>query len=214
MNKIISLIYKTIFVTISGIGIYNMLFNLNFDTLAYFTNLSNIIVFIFFIIIWYKTLKDVLNKNYDGKNTHLVKYKGIATLCITVTGLVYSLLLADYSSKSNYTFQNLTVHYIIPIMTILDYFLFDEKGLLKWYHPLIWVFVSICYLPYIFIRALILGSNTTRLKYPYFFLNIDKIGVQAVILWCVGLIIFFVLLSYLLFLYDQKNKIFTKKNPQ
>lgn len=201
-NKIISLVYKSIFISISFISLYNTLYNFSGDTLAYFTILSNIVVFVFFLILWIKTLQDVLKKKTDGANTHLIRTKGIATLCITVTGLVYAFLLADYTSKSNYTFQNLSHHYIIPVMTVLDYFLFDQKGKLKWYHPLLWVGCSLLYLPYIFIRAIILGPNTSLIRYPYFFLDLDTLGVGGVALWCVGLVVFFSILAYLIFLYD------------
>ncbi len=88
-------------------------------------------------------------------------------------------------------------------MTILDYFLFDEKGKIKWYHPLLWCGCALLYLPYIFIRAIILGKNTTLLRYPYFFLNVDRLGVGGVTLWCIGLIIFFMILTYLNFFFDK-----------
>ncbi len=203
-NKKISLVYKTIFILISFISMYNTFYNFSGNTLAYFTILSNLLVFIFFLIIWIKTLRDVIcNKEEEGYNTHLLQIKGIATLCITVTGLVYAFLLANYGNKANYTFQNLSQHYIIPIMTILDYFLFDEKGKIKWYHPLLWCGCALLYLPYIFIRAIILGKNTTLLRYPYFFLNVDRLGVGGVTLWCIGLIIFFMILTYLNFFFDK-----------
>ncbi len=204
MNKIVSLIYKTIFLTISFIAIYGTFYSFTADSLAYFTILSNIVVFVFILIIWIKTVQDVvIRKEYIGYNTHLVKQKGVATLCITVTGLVYATVLADYTSIANYTFQNLSYHYIIPILTVVDYFLFDQKGKLKWFHPLIWVSCCILYLPYIFIRAAILGPSTTLLRYPYFFLDIDKLGVVPVIWWCIGLVVFFSILSYGLYFYDR-----------
>lgn len=203
-NKKISLLFKTILVAISFVSIYNSFYNISASTFAYFTFLSNVLVLIFFLIIWIKTIIDVIIKNEnEGYNTHLIKIKGIATLCITVTGLVYAFTLADYTSKSNYTFQNLSQHYFIPIMVVLDYFLFDEKGHIKWYTPLIWVGCALTYLPYIFIRALILGPNTSLVRYPYFFLDVDKLGVSGVALWCVGLVVFFSLLAYLNYFYDK-----------
>lgn len=206
MNKISSLVFKSIFLTISFIAMYETIYYFNFDTLAYFTILSNIIVFVFILLLWIRTLKDVLNGNYEGKNTYLVEYKGIAMLCITVTGIVYALFLADYSVKSNYIFLNIAYHYIVPILMVLDYFLFDEKGMLKWFHPLIWIAVSVSYLPYIFIRAAILGPNTTHTRYPYFFLNVDELGAGGVALWCIGLVLFFAIISYAIFIFDYKKR--------
>ena len=207
-NKIISLTYKTILLTISFLAMYHMALNITPNTLAYFTNLSNILVFIVVLIVWIRTFKDVaLNKKIDGPNPHLVRIKGIATVSIAITGLIYATTLAKYDQKSNYTVQNLSVHYIIPLLTVLDYFLFDQKGLIKWYHPLIWASIIILYLPYVFIRALILGENTNLIRYPYFFLNIDNIGVLSVSIWCIGIALLFIFLSYLIFIYDRfQNK--------
>lgn len=203
-NKCVSLVYKTILITISFMAIYTMIININPSTFAYFTNLSNVLVFVIMLIVWINTIKDVCcHKKYNEANKHLVRIKGVATLCIMVTGLVYAFLLADYSKKSNYTVQNLSVHYIIPLMTILDYFLFDEKGLIKWYHPIIWVFSALLYLPFIFIRALILTPNTTQVKYPYFFIDVDKLGVGGVAIWCIILVVVFSILAYLIYLYDR-----------
>lgn len=207
-NKIISLTYKTILLTISFLAIYHMMLNITPNTLAYFTNLSNILVFVIVLIIWIRTFKDVaLNKKIAGPNPHLVRTKGIATVSIAITGIIYSTTLAKYDQISNYTVQNLSVHYIIPLLTVLDYFLFDQKGFIKWYHPLIWAGIIILYLPYIFIRALIIGENTELIKYPYFFLNIDNLGVFAVVLWCIGIALLFIFLSYLIYIYDRwQNK--------
>lgn len=203
-NKIISLIFKTAFVFISLPVMYTYLLEFNGDTLAYFTVLSNILIFVVMLIIWIKTLKDVIiKKEYEGLNKHCMLPKGIAMLCITVTFLVYAFLLAEYNLKSNYYVNNLSEHYILPMMMILDYFLFDEKGNIKWYHPLIWVGCALCYLPYIFIRAAIIGNNSNLIRYPYFFLNVDDLGVGGVIWWCIGLLIFFSALAYLYFLFDK-----------
>lgn len=205
-KKVYSILYKAILVSLSFVSIYNMFYNIDGNKFAYFTNLSNVVVFIIMLTVLILNIIDVKNGFFEEKNTHLLQYKGIGMLCITVTFLIYSTMLADYGSKSNYTFQNLTVHYIVPIMTILDYFLFDEKGKIKWWNPLIWILCSVIYLPFIFIRALILGNNTTLIKYPYFFLNVDNLGAGKVILWCIGILLFFTALAYLLFLFDYKKR--------
>lgn len=212
-NKIVSLIYKTILVTLCVVVNYEFLRTFNGNTLLYFTVLSNILVFIVTLIVWIKTLKDVvIKKEYEGYNQHALIPKGIATLCITVTGIVFAFILADYSSAGNYTVHNLLEHYIIPLLFVLDYFFFDKKGKTKWYHPLIWIGSAIIYLPYVFIRAVILGKETNLTRYPYFFLNADDLGVSGVAVWCVILVIVFSIVAYLYFTFDyfynkKKNNI-------
>lgn len=209
-NRIISLVFKTILIFLSSVVIYEYMLYWHNNMLAYFTILSNILVFIVFIIIWLLTLKDVIvNKQYEGKNEYMLIGKCTTTIAIIVTFLVYAFVLADYSSKDNYDIHNLLEHYILPIMVIVDFFLFDKKGKIKWYHPIIWIGCIIIYIPYIFIRATIISNKIGYIKYPYFFLDLDKLGVSGVALWCLGLFVFFSLLGYGLFLFD---KLYHKKH--
>ena len=68
-------------------------------------------------------------------------------MSITVTFLVYHFLLSPTSGDLNgldYV-RNLMVHYIVPIMTILDYIIFDIKGIYKIIDPLLWLLIPIIY---------------------------------------------------------------------
>ena len=204
-TKIYSLAYKSFMLALTTVGFYLIIYDRDFDSFAFYTIISNICVFGFTLALWILTLKDVKNGDFYSKNTHLVRYRGIAMLCIFITGVIYATALADYTKDSNYTIRNILHHYVIPIMFVLDYFLFDKKGLIKWYNPLIWIGCSVCYLPYIFIRAQIVKDNPSLTKYPYFFLDVDDQGLTATVFWCIGLVVVFSLVSYLLFLYDYKK---------
>ncbi len=210
-NKIVSLVYKTILLSLSFIAMVYLIWEGDFNTLGYFTNISNVLVFVFTLIIWIYTLKEILRGDNIGYNTTLLRLKGLPTLMITVTGLIYMFFLADYTKLSNYDPQNLLKHYIIPIMFVLDFFFFDKRGSLKWYHPLIWVFVAAIYIPYIFIRQAILKGGAHQyfydnVRFPYFFLDIDSLGIFGVSLWLIGIIIIFTAISYLFYLWDYKGR--------
>lgn len=181
-NKIVSLVYKTILLSLSFITMVYLIWKNDFNTPRYFTNISNILVFVFTLVIWIYTLKEVLRGETLGYNTTLLCLKGLPTLMITVTGLIYMFFLADYSKISNYDPQNILKHYIIPIMFVLDFFFFDRRGELKWYYPLIWVGLASIYIPYIFIRQAILKGGAHQyfydnVRFPYFFLDIDTLGI-------------------------------------
>jgi len=197
--------------TISLIALSLMAYYYKSTTLGYFTNLSNICVFFMMGYIWIKTLKDVLKGEVKGYNTYLLKYKGIATLCICVTGIIYMLFLADYTKKATYYPYNLMLHYIVPIMTVLDFFLFDKRGSLKAWYPAMWVTVVAMYLPYIFIRQYLLKDTkyanfSENSRFPYFFLDIDELGISGVALWIIGIILVFGAISYLFYLWDHLGK--------
>ena len=177
--------------------------------MSYYTLQSNLLCLIAFVVIFTLELR---KKSYQTEIYYLVK--GAVTIAIIITAVVYHVALAPnnfamdslQNSIANKVWADAFVHTISPILVVIDYFLFDEKGKIKWWNPIIWILCSVIYLPFIFIRALILGNNTTLIKYPYFFLNVDKLGAGKVCLWCIGLVIFFTLLSYLLFLFDYKKR--------
>ena len=57
------------------------------------------------------------------------------------------------------------------------------------------------YVAFILIRALILGNSYSGTLYPYFFLNVERLGLGGVTLWVIILVVFFVALGYILFMF-------------
>ena len=59
------------------------------------------------------------------------RLKGTITMSITVTFLIYHFLLSGgYENRAD-IIRSTILHYIVPIMTIADYILFDKKGIYK-----------------------------------------------------------------------------------
>lgn len=206
-NKMISIIYKAV---LCIIGMFSLIAttgvldgNLNLNIFSMFTTLSNLLCVIYFIL-------DIiyLIRNYNKKT--LVEWfpllKGITTMAITLTLIVAHFILKmsfSFDSFSNISFLGL--HYIVPIMTILDWILFDKKGFIKVYSPIIWTIAPAAYMIVAFNSA-ILGSGigvSADSKYPYYFMDIDKLGMFRVALNTLFTTVIYLGIGYIYYFIDR-----------
>lgn len=188
MKEKISLIYKILIVVVSGIGLYLNFKLYSFKTaILYFTNLSNILVFLFYLVglILYFTKK--LKKN----DTYYI-IKGMITMAITITMFVYQIILSgSMNTFVGHEVENAFVHLIVPFLVIFDYIIFGKKGNLKKNYPFIWSFILIVYQLFVIIYSL-LGGKFMGSDVPYPYMDISKNGIWTVILNCVLVYVFFV----------------------
>ncbi len=171
--------------------------------LLYFTIQSNLILVVCIGYAAWATLR-----NLAGPSPLL---KGAATVYISITALVYNLILAKALAGSPLppgtiivpfiggTLSNDLVHIIAPLMAVLDWLLFDVHGRLRWQYPLRWLTYPLGYLAFVLIRGLLVHGPFVypNLHYPYPFLNVDKIGYSGIALntviygvafWLIGLV--------------------------
>lgn len=159
-----------------------------FAKLLYFTIQSNLILIVGIGYALWATLR-----NTAGPSPIL---KGAITVYITITCLVYNLILAKSAGSSpppagsiivpliGGTLSNDLLHIIAPVMAILDWLLFDAHGNLQWRYPLQWLVYPLAYLAFVLIRGLLVTGPYLYpdLHYPYPFLNVDVIGYGGVAL--------------------------------
>lgn len=188
------LVISTLIGLLIGTGITDG--NFRSTSFVYYTNLSNLVVLVFYILILVLDIKDVCRKE-EIKN-HYQTAKGAITIMILVTGLIYNILL-----RGGYNLSGVILHVTTPLAVIVDYIVFDKKGDYTKYSPLMWLIIPYLYIPFIYIRGAIV-KETSTVKYPYFFLDVDKNGVGVTILWIVGLTVFFIILGYLIYFFDKK----------
>lgn len=214
-NKLTQIIYRTIYIVLGVIGIIGSFGyfkeNFNEDFYLYYTNLSNYICFGVILYALIKTIKSY-KTSPEGYCNVLPKFKFMSLIMILVTCLVYNILLAKDYTVADYFFSisNLILHLILPIMFTLDWVLFTEHRQTKWYYPLLATVMPLIYVVLILIRAAILGNSYHGLLYPYFFLNVAKIGFGGVIGWVAILVLVFVALGYIIFGLDHIKKTYKK----
>ena len=133
--------------------------------------------------------------------------KFIGVLAILLTFLVFNFLLAgrpDRDPQANWRISSISFHVILPIMYVFDWLLFYEHKKVRWFQPLASVIFPMLYVSFVFIRAAIVNFNPeVPYLYPYFFLNLDNLGVAGVSKWVAILFAGFIALGYIFYGIDK-----------
>lgn len=212
-NLVTQLIYRVILCVVSAfacllsLGVFYIGVNggneFSWNFLKYYTNISNYFVLVVSIIVLADTVKRVRAGETEGCNRKLRTFKFMTVIMILVTFLVVIFLL-DSPLKASYwrNVGNMSYHFLAPLLFILDYIIFDEKRTISVLAPLYSLIIPLVYVAYIFI----LGAAIPGFSYPYFFLNVNNLGYGGVLLWVLGLLGVFVVLGYLLWLWNRFDK--------
>lgn len=171
----------------------------DFGGLRYYTLLSNLLCFVYF-------LADGIAVAACGHDI-LPRFKGALTMGITVTGLVYHVMLSGigFSMQSAMAAANQLLHTFVPLMALLDWLLFDRKGRYRSSDPLLWVLLPDIYFVYATLRGFLGGPVSVfpgGSRFPYFFMDYDLLG-WRVLLYVAALHLFFILLGYLFYGIDR-----------
>ena len=208
-NRVVALMYRCVLIVVCGIGLYitTGLYRGSFssNSLVYYTTLSNLLCFLFYILLIILNAAN-LEKGDKVARVFFPHLKGAFTLMITITMMVYHFMLAGLYTDGDFSFQlqNLILHYIVPIMVIFDWILFDPKQIFRRTDPLYWLSIPILYAVFSLIRAEIGGMLPGRsTRYPYFFLDIDEIGWSGVLTYVALFALVFAILGYVIWALDR-----------
>ncbi len=211
MRKEFSIFYKILVILSLSTGVFLNVINTTSvpAILSYYTLQSNIICLVAFLIF---AIMEIRQKIYKTDIYYLMK--GAIIIAILLTAITYRCALApigfemDSLQKSiaNKEFANLLVHTISPILVVMDYFLFDEKGHFKYYYSIIWLVIPLNYIVYVYTY----GSHGGKFfsiggskKFAYFFLDYEKIGYLGVAKWIIFMTLCILLLSFILISIDR-----------
>src|SRR5690554_2191614 len=169
--------YKNIFnllgLMLGTVAFVNTMAYQGIEAFRYFTNQSNLLFFVVFLMIYFK--KD------NNKYFKILSF--ITLISLTITGVVFHLLLTDTVGNNSgvitsiydlNNFQNLVTHTINPLYYFIYYFVFiiDNIKLKEFYigliHPILY-----------FLIILLLGPITNF--YPYPFLDVCQNGLGEVL---------------------------------
>lgn len=151
---------------------------------SYFTIQTNILVAVWLTVaVFYR----------NSENTHPLlqpRIRGALTVYITVTCLVYAILLAPlWEPTGLHLFATTITHYVTPLAFILDWLLFEKRQTYQWRYALYWLAYPLAYLIFSQIRGALTGS------YLYPFLDRSSLGWDGLAQNTAGLVVFFVVLS-------------------
>jgi hypothetical protein len=207
-STVLSVIFKSMLVLIgiAGLlvvfGVFDGTFNIG--VLNYFTTLSNLLCVVYFSADIVHVIK---NRRAEEITTWRPALKGIAMMGVTITMLVSHFILGmGFSMGDRMGLSLLAVHYVVPILTILDWLLFDKKGQISAAAPLTWAIAPLVYFAYAMIAARIGDGIGSHSRYPYPFIDVDVLGWGKVLSTVFVLVIGFIVLGYGFYFVDRMLK--------
>ncbi|MGE6555598.1 Pr6Pr family membrane protein [Exiguobacterium artemiae] len=158
---------------------------------SYFTILSNLFLALVLLI----TASS--NKMFQRATS----FRGAAALYMTITGIVYFVLLRglEESLQTPIPWVNTVLHYVMPLVGLLDWLLIRSPSRLSRNQFLSWLLFPLLYLVYSLIRGSLTGF------YPYPFLNASKQGVFIVTVSCLVIMITFIAVGSLLRWWNKRR---------
>ncbi len=130
---------------------------------SYFTILSNIAAGLW--LIWY-------GLSPGARSLPMQLMRGGVTLCMLMTGVIFAILLApiEGSTLTATMWDNIVLHYIMPVAVVVDWFLWRPKVRISRRQSLLWLAFPAVYVGYTLVRGEFIG------RYPYPFLNAAEHG--------------------------------------
>lgn len=161
-------------------GVDNAFEAVNF--FSYFTILSNVVAA---VLLWWETARPPESQSPTGAAT-----RGAVTLYMTITLIVYWVLLTDPHIGGAQPWVNLILHLFAPVAVILDWILRPPHNLPGRAVVLAWLVWPLIFVTYSLIRGMLEDW------YPYPFLDPDESGgYLGVAGYCVAILVAFVVVG-------------------
>ncbi|MFD4477234.1 Pr6Pr family membrane protein [Streptomyces sp. NPDC058471] len=152
--------------------------------LSYFTIQSNVLVAVVFTL--------SARQAWQGRRPLPPVVTGGTLLFISITGLVYHLILANDASSFSMTgdaatalsgwrtLSNNLLHTVTPIGAVLNWLLLTTPGTLQLRHAARWMLYPLAYLGFALLRGALMAPGSTA-RYTYPFLDVDAHGYPGVL---------------------------------
>ena len=220
VKTVVKILIKAALVVVGILGIVFTALSSTFmggaSVFFFFTVQSNIFIIAMALIFLVNEVA-VLLKKKSFINQTLLHIKYVATVAITITFLVFFTMLAPLMGIDYLlSFNNFSLHAIVPILAIVDFFLFDTDIKITYKSSLLATISPISYVVFVYIGRIFNLKYTENLYYPYFFLNIDsngflfEKGTMGVIPWIIILLGAIIGLGCLYCLFMRFNQKSTK----
>lgn len=175
MKKILSLVLKILTFIFMVVGIIvrsldkeSMLADNN--PLLYFTMQSNIWIGVYCLILFVIMLIEIkTSRKIYGRVLKIIKL--VFTVSITITGFIYTVALAPGMGKDAWTFGNVVTHAVVPLLSILDFLVYEVEFKYEKKEPLWSLVPPVYYFIFASIGYLCNWDFGGGNNYPYFFLN-------------------------------------------
>lgn len=140
---------------------------------SYFTIDSNLLAAAVFLIL-------AVRRGERSAGFEMVR--GLAVICMVVTGVVFSVLLSGTNVDTAIPWVNDVVHSVMPIVVAVDWVLDPPRRELTYRQGFTWILFPGAWVAYTLIKGPIVG------KYPYPFLDPANGGYGTVAIYCVAIL--------------------------
>ena len=137
-------------------------------------------------------------------------FKGMALVSILLTCIItYGVLrpsIGEIERRLPAELAGHLLHLVVPLLILIDFILFEEKGHIKPLYPLAWTAYPLYYVGYVAVyRAFggLFNMGQGAVRFPYFFLDYETYGFKMVGLWILIIMACFLVFSYILFGLDR-----------
>ena len=185
----------------------------------FYTIQSNMLAVFLFAFLTLRTAGSLREGLYGSVGWHS-RFGMVCAVNLLLTLIVFWVMLVPVVPASYlWTFENIAVHTVTPLLCLLDYILFSEPRRLKYrdvYYVCIFpalyvIFTTVAGLAgYVYNFGATFGGDfasesldTAPVRFPYFFLDFDRLGIM-VLAYIGGIFVFFILLSHVIYLIDRK----------
>ena len=159
------------------------------DYLSYFTIWSNIVVAVVMTVLALHPLRD----------TPVLRVLRLdALLMITITGIVYAVVLAPTATLRGWEYlANSLIHQITPLLTLVVWVVAGPRGWIRWSTIPAALVLPLVWLAYTLLRGAVIGG------YPYPFVDVVKLGYGQVLVNVVAILVFGVVVAAVLLGIDR-----------
>lgn len=169
-----------------------------FNLVSFFTIWSNILV---------TTIAGLLSRDPSRRGPVFTVLHLDSLVMITVTGLVYAVILAPIWNPTGWTkVADQTLHYAVPVLAVLTYVMAGPRPrftlgtvLRALILPLGWGLYTIIRSPFISYRK----DGVTKHWWPYHFIDIDDLGYGKALLNMLGIAVLLLLVGGMFLLLDR-----------
>lgn len=115
---------------------------------------------------------------FTGRDTERLAYfRGASSLYMVITGIVYFLLLRGVDVQTDGAWVNTVVHYVMPVVMLLDWILFPPGSGVDLRKARVWLLYPATYAVYSLVRGGMVDW------YPYPFIDLRDNSVISVVIW-------------------------------
>jgi hypothetical protein len=183
-NRLFAVIWRSLTAAVGILGVGLMLSTAQpgraGNLFYYFTTQSNILVVLLFLVLAAGSLRRAIQEGDRGAVYHVLPSFQLAVVFfITITFLVFATLLSGtiFSMGGTATLSMILTHYVVPLMALADWLLFLPHGATRYGAAFAWLSYPLAYLCFSLLRARIGHPSFDHgSRYPYFFIDADKLG--------------------------------------